>query len=158
MEMSAFYWFIFAVIGLVLEMLTLGLTTIWFSGGALAAAVCALLHFPLIAQILVFVLVTVILLLLTRPLAVKYLNSKTVKTNVDSLIGQKCIVTKQIDNLRASGEVSLKGRIWTARSQDEDLLIPPNAIVKVERISGVKVIVSIVSLPEKVLPKMEDLE
>lgn len=139
--MAVMYWLIAAAAFLICEMITMGLTTIWFAGGALIAALASALHVPLPVQIVLFLAVSLILLVLTRPLAKKYFNNKTVKTNADSLIGQKCIVTKDIDNLRARGQVKVKGQEWTARSYDDDVLIKEDTRVYIERISGVKLIV-----------------
>ncbi len=148
--MVALYWLLAAAVFLVLEILTMGLTTIWFAGGALAAALFALLSFPIGVQVLVFLAISLVLLFVTRPLANRFVNNKVVKTNVDSLVGQKCLVTKSIDNLRAQGEVTLKGQTWSARSLDGKTDIPENAIVKVEAISGVKLLVSVISMPETI--------
>lgn len=143
--MTVMYWLLAAAAFLILEMLTMGLTSIWFAGGALVGAVAAGLSMPLGVQIAAFAVVSVVLLMLTRPLARKYLNSKTVKTNVDSLIGENCVVTQTIDNLKAEGQVLMKGQVWTARSTEEDRVIQKDAKVKVIKISGVKLIVEPVS-------------
>ncbi len=150
--MVPMYWLLAAAILIVLEIMTMGLTTIWFAGGALAAAIVALVGFSLAVQIVTFVAVSVILLLITRPIAARYLNDKTIRTNVDSLIGQNCLVTQQIDNLRSRGQVMVKGQAWSAKSLKDDVIIPENSIVKVEKVSGVKLLVSVISLPEKVGP------
>ena len=105
--------------------------------GALLAA----LHLPLGAQVAAFAVVSVILLVVTRPLAKKYLNSRTVKTNADSLVGRTCLVTQDIDNLRAEGQVTVMGQVWTARSDSDERKIPKDTRVKVKAISGVKLIV-----------------
>lgn len=143
--MTVIYWLIAAAVFLILEMLTMGLTTVWFAGGALIGALAAGLHLPLWVQIVGFVVVSVILLILTRPLAKKYLNSRTVKTNVDSLVGCTCIVTQTIDNLKAEGQVMVKGQIWTARSVSEDKILRKDTKVRVRAISGVKLIVEPIS-------------
>ncbi len=148
--MGPMYWLFAAAVLIVLEILTMGLTTIWFAGGALAGAIAALLRFPLFVQIITFGVVSLILLLITRPIALRYFNGRTVRTNVDSLIGQTCLVTQQIDNLRSVGQVMVKGQAWSAKSWKEDVLIPENAIVKVEKVSGVKLIVSLLSMPGEV--------
>jgi membrane protein implicated in regulation of membrane protease activity len=85
--------------------------------------------------------VSVVLLVLTRPLAQRYLNNKTVRTNAESLIGQIGIVTEPIDNLHAKGQVTVNGQVWTARSFSDDVLLDRDIKVKVEKISGVKLIV-----------------
>ena len=86
-------------------------------------------------------IVSVILLILTRPWALKYLNSRTVRTNADSLIGQTALVTQDIDNLNAKGQVKVEGQIWTARSISDDVQLHEGLKVMIESISGVKVIV-----------------
>lgn len=139
--MAVFYWLIAAAVFLVLEILTMGLTTIWFAGGSLMGALLAALDFSLGIQVTAFVVVSVILLILTRPLAKKYLNSKTVKTNADSLIGKTCIVTQTIDNLRAEGQVTVMGQVWTARSVQDEQILEKDTKVRVCSISGVKLIV-----------------
>lgn len=139
--MTVLYWLIAAAVFLVLEILTMGLTTIWFAGGSLVGALLAALNFPLGVQVSAFVVVSILLLILTRPLAKKYLNSRTVKTNVDSLVGRTCIVTQTIDNLRAEGQVSIMGQIWTARSMQDDCILQKDTKVRVKAISGVKLIV-----------------
>lgn len=139
--MAVFYWLIAAAVFLVLEILTMGLTTIWFAGGSLMGALLAALDFSLGIQVTAFVVVSVILLILTRPLAKKYLNSKTVKTNADSLIGKTCIVTQTIDNLRAEGQVTVMGQVWTARSVQDEQILAKDTKVRVCSISGVKLIV-----------------
>ena len=139
--MTVLYWLIAAAVFLVLEVLTMGLTTVWFAGGALVGALLAALRLPVAVQVAAFVVVSVILLMLTRPLAKKYLNSRTVKTNADSLVGRTCIVAQTVDNLRAEGQVSIMGQVWTARSVREDQRIEKDTRVRVTAISGVKLIV-----------------
>ena len=149
--MVALYWLLAAAVFLGLEIITMGLTTIWFAGGALIAAIAAMIQFPIIVQIFIFAVVSLLLLIVTRPFASRFLNNRTVKTNVESLVGQKCLVTKPIDNLRATGEVVIRGQTWSAKSLESDCVIPENAIVEVKSITGVKLVVSVISLPEKII-------
>ena len=135
------YWFGAAIVLIIVEFMSLGLTTIWFAAGALAAALCSWLGLPVPVQIAVFLVVSLILLVLTRPWAEKHLNSRLKKTNLDSIIGRQCLVTETIDNIHARGQVSLGGQIWTARSAADDVIIPDGATVRVQKISGVKLIV-----------------
>ncbi len=139
--MTVFYWLVAAAAFLAMEVLTLGLTSIWFAGGAVMGAIVAACGLPLYVQLLVFAAVSGLLLLLTRPLAQKYLNSRTIRTNAESLIGETCIVTESIDNLQAKGQVSVEGQTWTARSYSNDVRIHKGQVVSVESISGVKLIV-----------------
>ena len=135
------YWLVAAAVFVVIEIMTMGLTTIWFAGGALVGAVMAAVSLPLWSQIIAFAVISVILLILTRPWALKYVNSRTNKTNVDSLIGQTGLVTQDIDNLNAKGQVKVRGQIWTARSISDEVKLHEGQKVSIESISGVKVIV-----------------
>ena len=92
------------------------------------------------SQIAVFFVVSIVLLIFTRPLALKYMNKGVEKTNVDSIPGQKGIVTQTIDNLKAEGKVTIQGMEWSARSKDESV-IEEGKVVKVAAVEGVKLIV-----------------
>ena len=140
--MIAIGWLILMAALLVIEIATLGLTTIWFAAGALVAFIIAVLNLPLWLQITVFIVVSVVLLICTRPLATKYLNSKTSKTNAESLVGRSAKVTKSINNIQAQGQVVVGGMEWTARSTDDAVLIPEGSVVTIHGISDVKLIVS----------------
>ena len=140
--MQTSYWLILFVILLIIEILTMGLTTIWFAGGALAALVVSLLGGPVWLQILLFLGVSVVLLIFTRPLAVRYMNKNQQKTNVDSIPGKTGVVTETIDNLKAEGQVMVDGTVWTARSQNGDT-IEEGKVVKVLAVEGVKLIVEV---------------
>ena len=133
-------WLVVLAILLVIEFLTLGLTTVWFAGGALVAFLVSLAGGPLWLQLLLFIAVSVVLLLFTRPLAMKYLNKDVQKTNVDSIPGQKGIVTATIDNLKAEGQVTIQGMEWTARAKNGNT-IEKGKVVRVTAVEGVKLIV-----------------
>ncbi len=140
--MIAIGWLILMAVLLVIEIATLGLTTIWFAAGALVACIAAVVDAPIWLQAALFVVVSVLLLIFTRPLATKYLNSRTSKTNAESLVGRTAKVTKTINNIQAEGQVVVGGMEWTARSTDENVVIPEGAVVMIHGISGVKLIVS----------------
>lgn len=139
--MYAVYWLIASAVFLLVEILTLGLTSIWFAGGSVIAAIAALVGSPLWGQILLFIFVTCLLFVLTRPIAKRYLNSKIQKTNTDALIGQRGIVKETINNMESKGRVQLNGQDWTARSIEAGEIIPVGSEVKVRKIQGVKLIV-----------------
>ena len=139
--MSAMYWLIIMLVLIVIEIATLGLTTIWFAGGCLAAFVTSVTGGSPVLQVMVFFIVSLILLFATRPIAVRYLNKGRTRTNVDSLIGQRAVVTKTIDNLKAEGEAEVNGQTWSARAAEEDHRIEAGTVVEICRISGVKLIV-----------------
>lgn len=139
--MNSIYWLLLIIILLVIEIITLGLTTIWFAGGALAAFILCLLDLHWKVQWTAFISVSFLLLIFTRPLAVKRLNNKTQRTNVDSLAGSLAVVTETIDNDKGTGSVSVNGQIWTARSVRTGEVFRSDEKVVVERIEGVKVFV-----------------
>ena len=142
--MQEMAWLILLAICLLIEAMTLGLVTIWFGGGALAAFVVALFTDNVVAQVIVFLLVSFLLLIFTRPVAARYINAKRTKTNVDSLVGQQGRVTEQIDNFKGTGVVYLNGLEWTARAE-KDEIIEAGKAVTVKKITGVKVIVELAS-------------
>ncbi len=141
MEKMILTWLILLIIFIVVEAVTMGLTTIWFAGGALAAIGATVLHAPIPIQIIVFLLVSLLLLFFTRPVAVKYFNKKRVKTNVEGFIGRQAIVISEIDNLQGIGQVTVGGQQWSARSSDEEVVIAVGTVVDVMDVSGVKLIV-----------------
>ena len=135
------FWLILLIILVAIEIATMGLTTIWFAGGAFVAIIAAALNTPLYVQITLFLIVSVVLLLFTRPIAMKYFNKDRIKTNAESLIGKQAVVTEDIDNLLAVGLVSINGQEWTARSNDDAVTIEADTTAEVVAISGVKLIV-----------------
>ena len=134
-------WIVVLVATLAIEAATMGLTTIWFSGGALAAVIVELLNGGIWMQIIVFLVISLVLLFYTRPIAVKHFNKEREKTNLDSVIGKTAVVTIPIHNLKETGQVMLDGKEWTARSNDSTKQIEKEALVKVISIKGVKLIV-----------------
>lgn len=135
------FWLILFVVLLIVEILTLGLTTVWFAGGAIIAFILALSGFDFVVQILAFLAVSILLLVFTRPIAVKYFNQERQRTNAESLIGQKAIVTERIDTIHMTGKVEVNGLEWSAKTDEEEESIEAGAIVSVEGIQGVRLIV-----------------
>ncbi len=138
-------WLIILIACLFIEAMTVSLVCIWFAGGALVALIAAALHAPLWLQIILFLLVALVLLYFTRPIAVKYFNKDRIKTNAESLIGKQAIVTSEIDNLKAAGQATVNGQQWTARSVVADEIIPVGAVVEIKDIKGVKLMVQTVN-------------
>lgn len=132
-------WTILAILFAVVEGFTLGLTSIWFSAGALIALVAAGLGLPVFAQIVVFVLCSGLMVVYTRPLAIKVFKIGSHKTNVDSLIGKTGIVTKSISEFEV-GHVKVKGQIWSAKSLNNIQLEDGQKVVVI-KIEGVKLFV-----------------
>lgn len=139
--MSPLYWLLAVGVLLVLEMLTLGLTTIWFAGGAFVAFIASLCHAPVAIQILCFLVVSIVLLLFTRPIAEKYFNRNREKTNVDSLTGQQGRVLEEINGFLQTGKVLLNGMEWSAVGEKEDDVFGVNTKVTVVCVQGAHLVV-----------------
>lgn len=137
-------WLVAFVILIGIEAATMALTTIWFAGGAVFAFFAAVLGFSIQTQLVVFLIVSFILLLFTRPLAMRFVNRETVKTNVDGLIGRRAKVITKIDNNEPSGAAVIDGQEWTARSADEAVTIPVGTHVVIKEVRGVKLIVEMI--------------
>ncbi|HKM35679.1 MAG TPA: NfeD family protein [Lachnospiraceae bacterium] len=136
-----FVWLILLIVCIVIELLTMGLTTIWFAAGSLVAALAAALQAPTGVQVVLFLVVSIVLLFFTRPVAVKYFNNDRIRTNVESLIGRQAIVVSEISNIEGIGQVSVGGQEWTARSKEDGVTIPVGTVIIICAINGVKLIV-----------------
>lgn len=137
----AIIWMAFVIIFLVVELITVGLTTIWLAGGALVAFVLAAVGADFWIQMVAFFVVSFVLIFFTRPYAVKYFNPRRTRTNSEELVGEIVKVTRRIDNRAAEGTVLVKGMEWSARAVSDDMTIEKDTLVKAVRIEGVKLIV-----------------
>lgn len=135
------FWLVVLVVLVIIELLTMGLTTVWFAGGALIAAISTLFNAPFALQVILFLLVSALLLFFTRPLAVKYFNKDRVRTNAESLVGRQAIVISEIDNLQGIGQVNVGGVEWSARTRVDGVKLPVGTVATVLAINGVKLVV-----------------
>ena len=138
--MLTIFWLILVAVMLVIEIFTMGLTTIWFSLGAVAAAIAAGLGAPLWVQILLFTVVSVVIMILVRPFALKVMDRNRTRTNIDEVIGKQAEVIEPIDNQKEQGKVRFRGVEWMARSVDGST-VAVGDVVTVEEVSGVKLLV-----------------
>ena len=139
--MDMILWLALLIIFLMMEAQTVAMVSLWFGAGALASLITALCGGEFWLQIVIFFGVSILLLASLRPLARKYFTPKITKTNVDSVIGSEGLVTADIDNITAQGQVKLGAMEWTARSTSGDP-IQVGTLVKVDKIEGVKVFVT----------------
>lgn len=134
-------WLIVLIAAIFIEAATMGLTSIWFSGGALAAICIEKLNGGIYLQVIVFLVVSLLMMYFTRPVAIQYFNKERQKTNLDSIIGKQAVVTSTIHNLKGIGKVIVSGQEWSAKSLEEDQIFEEGEIVKIVKIKGVKLIV-----------------
>jgi len=139
--MNSIYWIIILAILIFIEILTLGITTIWFAGGAVAAFILSLYYDNLILEIIVFLAVSLALLYFTRPVVMKQLNSTRTSTEYEGVIGKIAVVIIEVDNMNGVGQVNVDGQEWSARSLDGSIL-KKDTTVRIQGITGTKVIVT----------------
>ena len=149
MNWAAFLWLLLMVVFLIAEAATVTLISLWFAAGALAAMVVSFLGGSMIIQITVFLAVSAAFLAALRPFVRKILAPKISRTNVDSVIGSTGLVTEEISNTAAQGQVKLGAMYWTARSSS-GASIPAGTLIQVDRIEGVKVYVSCAEISAQV--------
>lgn len=140
MDKMLIVWIASAVIFFVIEVLTSQIVTIWFAVGSIGAIFANVLKAETIWQIVVFAVLSLITLLIARPYMKKFTQTKVQPTNADMCIGSKAVVTEDIDNTKGTGQVKIKGAVWSAKSNDEEV-ISKDSVVIVKSISGVKLIV-----------------
>lgn len=141
-----FIWLALAVVFIIIEAATTQLVTIWFAAGAAAAVVAALLDASVLVQSITFVAVSLVALIVTRPLVKKLTKQKFSPTNADRFLGATAVVTEAIDNIAQTGLVKLQGTVWTARTAD-GTTVAEGEKVTVKSIEGVKLIVEKAALP-----------
>ena len=136
-------WLILLVVLVAGEAITVGLTFIWFAAGALGGLIVSVLGGAIWLQVVVFLVLSAVTLILVRPAAAKLLTPGISPTNADRVLSQIALVTEEIDNIAETGQVKLFGQVWSARSENGDI-IPVQSRVRILRIEGVKVFVRLV--------------
>lgn len=140
--MAAIIWIALIIIFAVVEIITVGLTSIWFAGGAVVALILNLLGCNEVVQVVAFLLVSIVLLCFTRPWAMKYVKPRLVRTNYEEAIGQNVCLTEAVDNQKGTGTAVLKGQEWTARAAVDGETFEAGEIVSVKEIRGVTLYVA----------------
>ena len=135
-----YVWIGVIVAAIVLEMLTDQLVAIWFMPSAIICAILDLCKVPFPWQLLVFLLVTAIGIVLSRTVLKKYFNFTKTATNVEAVVGEKCVVIERIDNYAGCGQAKVRGQIWSARSIDDEETFEVGDILRVVAVEGVKLI------------------
>lgn len=141
MDKMVFIWLVLLIVFMAIEVATVGLTAIWMAGGSLAAMFAELAGLNIWWQIGLFIVVSFLLLIFTRPFAVKYINSNHEKTNYEGIIGKVVRITETVNNYEMTGTTVLNGIEWTVRTKEDGQILNPGDLAKVVDISGVKLIV-----------------
>lgn len=134
-------WLVLLIIFVVIEALTVSLVTIWFAVGSVAAFIACMLGANIIVQWFVGIAVSVLVLLIFRPIARAQARKGGEPTNVDSMVGKTCLVKEEIDNAKSTGQILVGDLEWSARAVNSNDIIPVDTQVVIEKVEGVKVFV-----------------
>lgn len=138
--MYGWIWIAVVILAIVVEVFTDQLVSIWFVPGAVVATILAFCEVKLLWQILVVLVLAAAGIAFAKLFLQEKLRTKIVKTNIDAIVGEKCVVTEKIDNYAGCGQVKIKGQIWSARGVLEDDVFDEGEHLRVVAIEGVKVI------------------
>ena len=138
--MTVFIWLGIMIVLLLTEAATVGLTTIWFAAGALAAMVLCALGVGAFGQWTVFFIVSLVLLYFTRPIALKWMTPHKLRTNYENAVDKTVRITERVDNIAGTGAAVLNGQEWTVRMQQDDVTLEPGELATVAAVEGVKLI------------------
>lgn len=142
-------WLIIAGLFFVGEIATVGFLIFWFGIGALIAMIVSIFTTNIIIQTTIFLISSTILIFATKPFVKKFADVKKTNTNVYSIIGKKALVIKTIDPIHSVGQIKLNGEVWTAES-DNQQIIKEGTEVEILEIKGVKAIVKSVKIENKI--------
>ncbi len=140
MEHFVWLWLAIIVLAIISEVATEQLLFIWFVPGALVSAVFALCGIDIVWQVLVCVILAAIGIVIGRIILKKRRPKEDTRTNIDAIIGERCVVLEKIDNFAGQGLVKVKGQIWSARGVGEDDVFEEGEALTVVAIEGVKLI------------------
>ncbi|MCI8326179.1 MAG: NfeD family protein [Lachnospiraceae bacterium] len=140
MEKVFIFWIGLLVIFLLVEIATVGLTSIWFAGGALVAGAVCIMGGSLWLQVVLFFVVSFVLLYFTRPWALRFVKPKNVKTNYEELEGKTVRILETVNNIEGTGRAIYNGMEWSARAERDDVTFEVEELAQVLRVQGVKLI------------------
>jgi membrane protein implicated in regulation of membrane protease activity len=133
-------WLVVAALLAVGEVLTLGLVVGLVALGAVAGALAALAGAGIVLQAIAFLVASVALLGLVRPIARAHLRQpRSLRTGTAALVGARALVLERVD--MHGGRVKIGGEVWSARAYDEAQVIEPGATVEVFEIQGATALV-----------------
>ena len=140
--MGTILWIALIIVFVAVEIATVGLTAIWFAGGALVALLAQLIGLNIYWQIILFIVTSAVLMIFTRPWMLKYFKPRLVKTNYETVVGESVCLTEQVDNIKGTGTAVYKGQEWTARAYENGKTFEAGTIVDVKEIRGVTLYVT----------------
>ena len=133
-------WLAVIVIAVIVEALTEQLISIWFVPAAVVAMVLDCVKVLPIIQVVTFVVISALGIIFLRKICAKAKDDRASKTNIEAIVGEKCVVTERIDNFAGCGQAKVKGQIWSARGIEDDDVFEVGEVLHVVAIEGVKII------------------
>ena len=140
MDITLLIWLLGIIAFVILEAATYQLVSIWFAVGAIGGLIAEIIGVSFAIQMTVFLVISVLLLLCLRPVSRRLIKTKNERTNVDSLIGEEVLITKEVNNREGTGEGKVNGMVWSLKSAD-NAVIPENETATVECVKGVRLVV-----------------
>ena len=140
MENCIWLWIGVIVLALLVEVSTDQLVSIWFVPGAFITAIISLFNVGFVWQLLIFVVLSAAGVVLSRVFLAGKTSDTDTRTNIEALIGERCIVTERVDNFAECGRVKIKGQYWSARGVGKDDVFEVGEALEVVTIEGVKLI------------------
>ncbi|MBR6717410.1 MAG: NfeD family protein [Oscillospiraceae bacterium] len=138
--MYLIFWGVIFVISLIAEIASMQLISIWFTVGSVGAFIAAMKGVGFPGQLGIFVAISLVLLLVTRPLLAKLRVNTEPRTNADKNIGETAVIIEEVDPALGTGRARIGGVDWIAVSETGEIL-PAEAIVIVTRVEGAKLFV-----------------
>ena len=141
-EIMPYIWIGVIVFSFVAEIYTFAFVSVWLIPSALMTFVLSLTGMQVWIQVLLFFIITLILLVLSRTIFKKFIKFKTTSVNSDVFIGKNAIVTEEINNYKGTGIIRANGFVWIAKAEENDIIYESGLVVTIIRIDGVKAICS----------------
>ncbi len=133
-------WIAVIILAIIIELLTDQLVSIWFVPAAIVATILEFCSVDIVWQILIFLIISIAGIIIGKVFFAKYMPGGDSKTNIDAIIGEKCVVTEKIDTFAGCGQAKIKGQVWSARGVDDEDVFEVGEVVNVVAIEGVKLI------------------
>lgn len=134
-------WLIAVVVFMIVEAVTYQMVSIWFACGAMGGLIAYVCGAKTGIQIGIFIILSVVLLALLRPVSIKLAKNRKFKSNAAGLEGKNILITQEVNNIEGAGQGKISGMVWTVRTADDGVIIPAGELAKIVKIEGVKLIV-----------------
>ncbi len=138
--MYGWMWIAVIILAVIFEAVTDQLISIWFVPGAIVGTILDYFKVDIVWQVLVFLALSLVGILFLRRFLTKFVPDRSTKTNIDAIVGEKCVVTEKIDNFAGCGQAKVNGQIWSARGLQDDDVFEVGEVLRIVAIEGVKII------------------